>query len=196
MVAQRGGDDANLRITEEANEEDDRGLVSASASFKKALADPATYLIMFMLIASTPPPFLRGDHWVHIIWPQVFASVGFIISAATINTAARYAAAVMMLSIYGSFSITWSWVSTSIPRPATKHAAAFGIINSCLHFQPNICNVVFSCLCMTITTALFFTLKFKNRRLREAPNADIEDEGIEHGTKPMALSDRWELPAG
>ncbi|KAI5270645.1 hypothetical protein E4T47_05941 [Aureobasidium subglaciale] len=43
------------------------------------------------------------QRWLHVVWPQVFCSIGFIISAVTSNDAARYTATFMMISVYDSF---------------------------------------------------------------------------------------------
>jgi hypothetical protein len=67
------------------------------------------------------------ERWLHILWPQVFCSVGFIISASTLNVGARYTATFMMMSVYGSFGCILSWVASSLPRPSSKRAVAYAV---------------------------------------------------------------------
>jgi hypothetical protein len=65
------------------------------------------------------------ERWLHILWPQVFCSVGFIISATSLNVGARYTATFMMMSVYGSFGCILSWIATSLPRPSSKRAVSY-----------------------------------------------------------------------
>lgn len=67
------------------------------------------------------------ERWLHILWPQVFCSIGFIISASTLNVGARYTATFMMMSVYGSFGCILSWVASSLPRPSAKRAVAYAV---------------------------------------------------------------------
>ena len=67
------------------------------------------------------------ERWLHVLWPQVFASIGFIISATSLNIAARYTATFMMMSVYGSFGCILSWVATTLPRPASKRAVSYAV---------------------------------------------------------------------
>jgi MFS family permease len=67
------------------------------------------------------------ERWLHVMWPQVFCSIGFIISATTLNIGARYTATFMMMSVYGSFGCILSWIATTLPRPASKRAVSFAV---------------------------------------------------------------------
>ena len=64
------------------------------------------------------------ERWLHILWPQVFASVGFIISAVTLNTAARYTATFMMMSICKKSSLNTRPIPDCIPPPFPKSYSA------------------------------------------------------------------------
>ncbi|KAL1875715.1 hypothetical protein VTK73DRAFT_9904 [Phialemonium thermophilum] len=154
------------------------------------------------------------ERWLHVVWPQVFCSAGFIISAVTLNVAARYISTFMMMSIYASFGCILSWVSTSLPRPSTKRAIAYAVVNAGSNFasiyasyfypssqgprywQANVANVAFSGLCILTATALRFYLRWRNKKLDQACEEDIANEGTEIGTKSLALSDRWQCGAG
>ncbi|TLS27653.1 hypothetical protein PpBr36_04814 [Pyricularia pennisetigena] len=153
----------------------------------------------------------KRERWLHILWPQVFACVGFIISATTLNVAARYTATFMMMSIYGSFGAILSWVSTSLPRPSAKRAVAYAFVNAMSnlasiyasyfypatqgpqYWQANIANVAFSGMCIAMATTLRFYLSWRNKKLDEASAEDMAAEGTANGTKTQALAARWQF---
>lgn len=133
------------------------------------------------------------ERWLHVVWPQIFCSIGFIISATTLQTAARYIATFMMMSVYGSFGCILSWVSTSLPRPSSKRAVAYAVVNAGSnlaaiyasyfypstqgprYWQANVANVAFSGLCILLATLLHFVLKWWNRKLSQAIGVDTAE---------------------
>lgn len=56
--------------------------------------------------------------------------VGFIISMATENVAARYVALFLQAGSYAGFIVFYSWISSSFPRPPAKRAVAIAMINA------------------------------------------------------------------
>ncbi|KAK5943519.1 hypothetical protein PMZ80_004527 [Knufia obscura] len=137
------------------------------------------------------------ERWLHIVWPQVFCSVGFIISACTLNIAARYTATFMMMSVYGSFGCILSWVSTTLPRPSSKRAVAYAVVNAGSnlasiyasyfypksqgprYWQANVANVAFSAMCIFLATVLRFYLSWRNKKLdRAASESAVEADKI------------------
>ncbi|KAJ4176871.1 hypothetical protein NW755_014175 [Fusarium falciforme] len=56
--------------------------------------------------------------------------VGFIISMATLNVAARYIALFLQAGAYAGFIVFYSWISSSFPRPPAKRAVAIAMINA------------------------------------------------------------------
>lgn len=56
--------------------------------------------------------------------------IGFIISMATLNVAARYVALFLQAGSYAGFIVFYSWISSSFPRPPAKRAVALAIINA------------------------------------------------------------------
>lgn len=71
------------------------------------------------------------ERYFHVITPLILTVVAFIIAASTTNTAARYVAMMLMPStIYASFVVALSWISSSIPRPPAKRAATLAAINA------------------------------------------------------------------
>lgn len=150
------------------------------------------------------------ERWIHIVWPQVLCSVGFVISAATMSVAARYTATFLMMSVYGSFGCILSWVSTTLPRPSTKRAVSYAVVNAGSnlasiyasyfypksqgprYWQANVANVAFSAACIVLATALRFYLAWRNRKLDQAAVEDMQAEGTSAGTKARTLGEKWQ----
>lgn len=150
------------------------------------------------------------ERWLHILWPQVFCSIGFIISACTLNVAARYTATFMMMSVYGSFGCILSWVSTTLPRPSSKRAVSYAVVNAGSnlasiyasyfypksqgprYWQANVANVAFSAMCMLLATVLRFYLAWRNRKLEQAAQQDADLQGTDRDTKVLGLAQRWQ----
>ncbi|KAL8301202.1 hypothetical protein RB597_001896 [Gaeumannomyces tritici] len=150
------------------------------------------------------------ERWLHVVWPQVLCSVGFVVSAATLHVAARYTATFMMMSLYGSFGCVLSWVSTTLPRPSAKRAVAYAVVNAGSnlasiyasyfypatqgprYWQANVANVAFSGACIAMATTLRFYLAWRNRALDAARDEDMTTEGTAVGTRTLALAARWQ----
>lgn len=97
----------------------------------------------------TAPPYILGtavsflvawssdrqkERGFHIMANNCCAIVGFIISVATLNTAARYTAAFLYTS--GSFSanaLVYTWAVSSLGQTPEKRAAGGAIVNICGH---------------------------------------------------------------
>lgn len=56
--------------------------------------------------------------------------VGFIISMATEQKAARYVALFLQAGSYAGFIVFYSWLSSSFPRPPAKRAVAIALVNA------------------------------------------------------------------
>lgn len=143
-------------------------------------------------------------------WPQVFCSIGFIISAATLNVAARYTSTFLMMSVYGSFGCILSWVSTTLPRPSGKRAVAYAVVNAGsnlasiyasyfyassqgpMYWQANVANVAFAGACVVLATVLRFYLAWRNRLLDRAAEEDARVEGSAMGSRARDLGKRWQ----
>ncbi|KAJ5101559.1 hypothetical protein NUU61_003781 [Penicillium alfredii] len=176
-------------------------------------------LYMFVAILSVFNSF-HSDHiserWLHVVWPQIFSSIGFIISAVTLNVAARYISTFVMMSIYGSFGYILSWVSTSLPRPRSKRAVAYAVVNAGSnlasiyasyfypksqgprYWQANVANVAFCGLCIVMATLLPFFLRWRNSQLEKAANLDMasgRDPTVE-GSGCYQLDVRWNCHPG
>jgi len=70
------------------------------------------------------------EKFLHITGPICIGLLGFIISMATGNVAARYVALFLQASSYAGFIVFYSWISSSFPRPPAKRAVALAMINA------------------------------------------------------------------
>jgi hypothetical protein len=98
-----------------------------------------------MALALTAPPYILGtimsffvawssdrskERGFHIMTNNCVSIIGFIISVATLNTAARYTAAFLYTS--GSFSanaLVYTWAVSSLGQTPEKRAAGGAIVN-------------------------------------------------------------------
>ncbi|KAF1929416.1 MFS general substrate transporter [Didymella exigua CBS 183.55] len=154
-----------------------------------------------MSLLLTAPPYILGtavsffvawssdrkkERGFHIMANNCCAIIGFIISVATLNTAARYTAAFLYTS--GSFSanaLVYTWAVSSLGQTPEKRAAGGAIVNICGHLgnvmspyffpdsdQPRytmamILQIVFAGLtfCMAFTSKTY--LRRQNKKLKE-----------------------------
>lgn len=174
-------------------------------------APPYVFAAILGILNSWHSDKTKERYW-HVVWPQVFCSVGFIISATTMNLAARYTATFMMMSVYGSFGCILSWVSTSLPRPPSKRAVAYAVVNAGSnlasiyasyfypksqgprYWQANIANVAFSSACILLATILKVYLTWRNKKLDQATEQDTQRgyDGTEEDSKAMLLGAQWQ----
>jgi MFS family permease len=134
----------------------------------------------------------RGERCYHIVVPIFFGMVGFIIAASTLNFTARYISLFLMLAgVYGSYNVALAWISSTLPRPIEKRAAAIALVNTIGNFaqiyspylypstagprylNAMIANACFCVGCVGITVILRFCLVNENKALAaiEAQNA-------------------------
>lgn len=71
-----------------------------------------------------------GERYFHISLPLYVSVAAFIIAAATTSIAPRYLAMMLMVpSFYSGYVVALGWISATLPRPASKRAAALAAIN-------------------------------------------------------------------
>ncbi|CAG8179076.1 unnamed protein product [Penicillium salamii] len=76
-------------------------------------------------------------YW-HIVCPMAICMVANIIAVATLNTAARYVAMMLMPgSFYSAAVVVLSWVTGSLSQPSIKRASAIALINAICN-TPNV----------------------------------------------------------
>ncbi|VUC26060.1 unnamed protein product [Clonostachys rosea] len=131
----------------------------------------------------------RKDRGYHIAVPQAVACIGFIISVATLNNAARYVAAFLYIcGCFSSNAMVFSWASSTLNQTVEKRACATAIINLLSqlgniwspYFFPstdgpryvkaNILMMAFSALSVVTCVVMKWMLTKANRKLRESGN--------------------------
>ncbi|ODV78243.1 transporter of nicotinic acid [Suhomyces tanzawaensis NRRL Y-17324] len=125
-----------------------------------------------------------GERFYHVCLPLCISLVSFIISASTLNTAARYfAMCIMIPSLYSSFTVILAWTSNCCPRPPAKRAVAIAMMN-CVsnstsiwnaYLYPSssapryltafVCNCVFILLAIVMAVLLRLRIMALNRRI-------------------------------
>ncbi|KAJ5994778.1 hypothetical protein N7481_001755 [Penicillium waksmanii] len=71
-----------------------------------------------------------GERYFHVTLPLYVSVAAFIIAAATTGTAPRYVSMMLMVpSFYSGYVVALGWISNTLPRPASKRAAALAAIN-------------------------------------------------------------------
>ncbi|KAH8884662.1 major facilitator superfamily transporter [Thozetella sp. PMI_491] len=138
----------------------------------------------------------RSERYFHLILPLFFGMIGFIISCATVSLGPRYFAMFLILGgVYGSFNVSYAWVSSSLPRPLEKRAASFAFINMVGNFAqiyaPYLydsktgprylpamtANTVFVLVSICTATVLRFCLVRENKKLENAEARGAEEAG-------------------
>ncbi|KAF2120083.1 pantothenate transporter liz1 [Lophiotrema nucula] len=72
-----------------------------------------------------------GERFFHIVLPLCVGVAAFILCAATHSVAPRYVAMMLMVpGVYTGYVVALAWISNSLPRPASKRAAALAFINA------------------------------------------------------------------
>ncbi|KAB5581030.1 major facilitator superfamily transporter [Coniochaeta sp. 2T2.1] len=92
-------------------------------------APPWAFSCIVSLINALHADRCQERFW-HIVGPICVGIVGFVISMATDNVAARYIALFLQASSYAGFIVFYSWISSSFPRPPAKRAVAIAMINA------------------------------------------------------------------
>ncbi|KAJ5167502.1 uncharacterized protein N7482_006283 [Penicillium canariense] len=71
-----------------------------------------------------------GERYFHVTLPLYVSVAAFILAAATTGTAPRYVSMMLMVpSFYSGYVVALGWISNTLPRPASKRAAALAGIN-------------------------------------------------------------------
>lgn len=71
-----------------------------------------------------------GERYFHVTLPLYISVAAFIIAAATTDVAPRYVSMMLMVpSFYSGYVVALGWISSTLPRPASKRAAALAAIN-------------------------------------------------------------------
>ncbi|KUJ22567.1 major facilitator superfamily transporter [Mollisia scopiformis] len=94
------------------------------------VAPPYVFATLIALLISRSSD-KHSERAFHIIVPIFFGMAGFIIVAATEVLGARYLGLFLGLAgVYGSYNVALAWISSTLPRPVEKRAAAIAIVNT------------------------------------------------------------------
>ena len=132
----------------------------------------------------------RKNRGYHIAIPQAIACIGFIISVATLNNAARYAAAFLYIcGCFSSNAMVFSWASSTLNQTPEKRACATAIINLLSqlgniwspyffpstdgprYIKANLLMMAFSLLSVVTCVVLRLSLQRANMKLIETGNS-------------------------
>ncbi|KAL4939440.1 hypothetical protein BDV06DRAFT_225039 [Aspergillus oleicola] len=107
-------------------------------------APPYILCVIAMVVNGFHSDRTQERYW-HIVCPMVVCVAANIIAVATLNTAARYVAMMLMpASFYGATAVILSWVAGSLSQPAIKRASAIALINAVCN-TPNVwCSYLYS----------------------------------------------------
>jgi hypothetical protein len=72
-----------------------------------------------------------GERYFHVTLPLYVAVAAFVIAAATTSLAPRYLSMMLMVpGVYTGYVVALGWISSTMPRPPAKRAAALAFINA------------------------------------------------------------------
>lgn len=72
-----------------------------------------------------------GEKYLHITLPLLVSVASFALAAATTSTIPRYISMMLMIpGCYTGYVVALGWISSTIPRPSAKRAAALALINA------------------------------------------------------------------
>lgn len=139
----------------------------------------------------------KKERGYHICVPQAVACVGFIISAATLNNAARYVAAFLYIcGCFSSNAMVFSWANATLNQTSEKRAAATAIINVISQFgniyspfffpssdgprylKAMMLMMSFSALSIVTCAVMKVLLKRANKKLRERGGENVNLFGL------------------
>ncbi|KAK9457079.1 major facilitator superfamily domain-containing protein [Dipodascopsis uninucleata] len=94
------------------------------------LTAPPWCLVAITSVLNSYHSDATGERFLHMIWGPVLSLTGFLIALVTTKTAPRYVAMMLILQIYNSWALGYAWLSSTIPRPPIKRAAAVAFVNT------------------------------------------------------------------
>ena len=92
-------------------------------------APPWVFSVIVSMINAWHADKTSEKFW-HIVGPILMGVVGFVISMATEQVAARYVALFLQAGSYAGFIVFYSWISSTFIRPPAKRAVALAMINA------------------------------------------------------------------
>ncbi|KAE8355945.1 MFS general substrate transporter [Aspergillus coremiiformis] len=94
------------------------------------LTAPPYCLAVFCAFANAWHSDRTAERYFHITLPLYLAVAAFILAATTTAVAPRYISLMLMVpASYSGYVVALGWISNTLPRPASKRAAALAAIN-------------------------------------------------------------------
>ncbi|KAL1865061.1 hypothetical protein VTK73DRAFT_5516 [Phialemonium thermophilum] len=94
------------------------------------LTSPPYFFAFFVSLAVSFHAAHKDERGYHIAVPMVFALLGNLLAMFVPTTGGRYFSMFLMTGgAYSPYNLCVSWVSSSLPRPRAKRAAALAIVN-------------------------------------------------------------------
>ncbi|KAF3767306.1 MFS general substrate transporter [Cryphonectria parasitica EP155] len=92
-------------------------------------APPYLFMVIWSFAHSRVSDHLKKRFW-FFVYPIPVTIVGFILFMTTSSFGARYFSLFLQVFVFAMNGTLYAWISSSIPRPPAKRAAAFAFINS------------------------------------------------------------------
>ncbi|KAF5591141.1 beta-glucosidase [Fusarium subglutinans] len=199
------------------------------AGLMMAVTDFRTWVFVIMLTANHSaygfnsffPTIVndrRKNRGYHIAIPQA-VGVGFTISVATLNNAARYAAAFLYIcGCFSSNAMVFSWASSTLNQTPEKRACATAIINLLSqlgniwspyffpasdgprYIKANLLMMAFSALSVATCVFMRFSLQKANKKLRESDDGinlfTLKPIDVESTLASLTLAEKISLLSG
>ncbi|KAL2837604.1 major facilitator superfamily domain-containing protein [Aspergillus pseudodeflectus] len=103
-----------------------------------ALTAPPYILCVIAMVINGFHSDRKQERYWHIVCPMIICLAANIIAVATLNTAARYVAMMLMPgSFYAAATVVISWAAGSLSQPTIKRASAIALINAVCN-TPNV----------------------------------------------------------
>ncbi|KAK9470908.1 major facilitator superfamily domain-containing protein [Dipodascopsis tothii] len=93
------------------------------------LTAPPWLLVALTSVLNSVHADRTGERYLHMLWGPMLSLIGFIIGISSTKTAPRYVAMILLLQVYNSWSLGFTWLVNTTARPPIKRAAAVACVN-------------------------------------------------------------------
>lgn len=155
------------------------------------VAPPYLFVMLWSLVHSWVSDKFEKRFW-FFIYPIPLTFVGFILFMATESFGSQYAALCLMSLVWLQFGVFFSWISSAIPRPPAKRAAAYAFINAVgnsasiwtpytyrsedvPHYRPAMgVNIALQFIGLLCAIFLYFNMRHLNKQAERFENEDVQ----------------------
>lgn len=155
------------------------------------VAPPYVFMVFYSYAHGYASDYFGNRFW-FLAYPAFVSTIGFIIFMTTDSFGPRYFSFFLMIFVFAQNGTIYAWISSSLPRPPAKRAAALAFINSignsasiwtpftytpssAPHYRPalGIC-IGLEFLALACFVTLRFYLQMQNRQLEQLEREDTE----------------------